>query len=808
MKLGKRFPARSVLCGLWVVMTSLLLAVAAEAEPSDAASAGSTATSPDQSVQLENITVTATRREQSVQNVPISIQAFGQDDLSRAGVISIDGISALTPGLQFAVPNGFSSAFTTISIRGLNTNTGPPTVGLYLDDTVISSRLSGTANQGNVYPYVFDLDRVEVARGPQGTLFGAGSEAGTVRFITNQPSLTEFSGQTRAELATTEGGRLTYETGLALGGPIIDDELGYRVSVWERSDGGWVNRIDPLPGPDFGQVVAPEDNTNKKTVLKGALAFDAGGFLITPAIYYQRVHQDDAQRFYAAFSNIEENVFNNGVLLPEVWTDEWTLYSIKGESTLPFAQLTVDGSYFDRNATELLDESAFVCPGLQTPPGSGIAGCGNPLGTGYPENASQTAYTPTDMQVKAYTAEARLASNASDFPLSWVAGVYFEHRTQRDFQTDYDEAAYPQYFGSPPPTSSLFSAIIQDQHELFIDVQTAAYAQVDYKITSQLTATVGERVAHVTVDGADTTSISALTGAPAFAPFHASNNPVTPRLALSYALDTNNLLYTSFSEGYRPGGGNASIPNTSGPCDGVAQVPSTYAPDTVHAFEVGAKDTLFDGHLQLDTSVFYNQWKDIQQYVSEACGPYAYGTNAGSAASDGFDMSLRAIVTAQVGVDLNVGYVNAYYTQSGYIPGLPQSEATVLVVKGDKVGILPQVNAPWNINATVHYELPVGANEKFHAQLTGYYTSQNPGPFITQNTQVNGYPLAVADPATHLFNTRLGYTFDKLDVSFFVNNIFDSLPALSKYQAVGSSSLISYTTFRPRTLGLTANFKF
>jgi len=796
--------ARSLLSGVVIAFAGILVSGAALADDSTTPATPTAAAS-----SLEEVIVTATRREQSVESVPISIDAFSADQLASSDIKGIEGIAALTPGLQFAVPNGFSSAFTTISIRGLNTNTGPPTVGLYLDDTVISSRLSGTANQGNVYPFVFDLNRVEVERGPQGTLFGAGAEAGTVRFITNQPSLTEFSGLARAELGSTEGGRLSYEGGLALGGPIVQDEVGYRFSVWDRSDGGWVNRIDPLPGPGFGTVVSPDANTNDKMVVKGALAFKVGDVLITPAVYYQRVHQDDAQRFYAAFSDSENGIFDNGVLLPEVWTDKWVLPSIKAEDHFSFADLTANVSYLSRQATEILDESAFVCPGPQTPAGSGIPGCGNPLGTGYPSLASQVAYTPTNLSVNAYTAEVRLASNAAtDTWVSWVAGLYYEHRQQRDFQTDYDDAAYPQYFGHPPPGPGLFNAIIQDQHELFIDAQTAVFAQADIHVTKQLTLTLGERVAHVTVDGADTTSISYLTGAPAYAPFHGGNNPATPRIGLSYQFNHDNLVYASFSEGYRPGGGNAEIPNTSGPCDGQPQVPATYSPDTVHAVELGAKDTLLGEHVQINTSVFYNQWKNIQQYVSESCGPYAYGTNAGDAISDGFDLALRTILTDQLRFDLNVGYVNAYYSKSGYIPGQPQSNASILVAEGDKVGILPQVNAPWNVNATLNYEVPVRADEKFHAQLNSLYTSQNPGPFITQNTEVNGYPLAVADPATHMYNARVGYSIRKLDLSFFMNNIFNNTQALSKYQANGSSNLISYTTFRPRTIGLTANLAF
>ena len=178
--MGTGCATRALLCGAVMVCAGVIGSNSAQADPAVADTQSAAAPSTEGGG-LEEIMRTAQRRAQNLQSVPISIQAFGKDELAQGYIKTIDDISALTPGLQFAVPNGFSSAFTTIAIRGLNTNTGPPTVGLYLDDTVISSRLSSTANQGNVYPIVWDLDRVEVERGPQGTLYGAGSEAGTVR---------------------------------------------------------------------------------------------------------------------------------------------------------------------------------------------------------------------------------------------------------------------------------------------------------------------------------------------------------------------------------------------------------------------------------------------------------------------------------------------------------------------------------------------------------------------------------------------------------------------------------------------------
>ncbi len=525
-------------------------------------------------------------------------------------------------------------------------------------------------------------------------------------------------------------------------------------------------------------------------------------------MYYQSVHQDDAPRFYEAFSDAQGGIYNNGVLVPEAWTDKWTLPSIKAEAHLPFAEFTGNVSYLDRNVAETLDESAFVCPGLKTPPGSANPGCGNPLGIGYPNSASQVAFTPTGLHIEAYTAEARLASNASDSRISWVAGVYWEHRVQRDFQQNYDTYAYPQYFGMAPPCTALSCALIQDEHELFVDEQTAIYAQADIHITDNLTATLGERVAHVTVNGANTTSIGALIGAPPWAGFSASNNPATPRVGLTYKLDHDNLLYASFSEGYRPGGGNALIPNTSGPCEGFPQVPATYAPDDVHAFEVGAKDTLLDSRLQVNTSIFYNQWNNIQQYLGVSCGPFAYGTNGGDAVSDGFDLQLRALLTQQLRLDVNVGYVNAYYSKSGYIPNTPPSAATLIVAEGDKVGVLPQVNPPWNVVVALNYEMPLSNGNKAHFMVQSLYTSQNPGPFTAQNTELNGYPLEAADSATHLYNASAGYTINKLDLTCFINNIGNNTPALSTYQANSTSNLITNTTFRPRTIGVTANWSF
>src|SRR6202162_4289504 len=191
---------------------------------------------------LEEIVVTATRREENISKVPISVTAFSQDMIDQKGIKDFQDIVRFTPGVSID-----TSGTNAISIRGISSSGGAGTTGVYIDDTPIQMRALGF-NPDDTLPKTFDLDRVEVLRGPQGTLFGAGSEGGTVRYIMMQPSATAESTYARSELSYTQHGAPSYEAGVAHGGPIVDGTLGFRVSAWYRRDGGWIDRVDPTTG--------------------------------------------------------------------------------------------------------------------------------------------------------------------------------------------------------------------------------------------------------------------------------------------------------------------------------------------------------------------------------------------------------------------------------------------------------------------------------------------------------------------------------------------------------------------------------
>ena len=188
---------------------------------------------------IAEVVVTATRREESLSKVPISLSVLTQESMDVKGVKDINDVARLTPGVTVD-----ASQTNAISIRGISSSGGSGTTGIYIDDVPIQVRDLGF-NSDDALLKIFDLDRVEVLRGPQGTLFGAGSEGGTVRYITVQPSLTKSSIYAKAETSYTQGGSINYEAGIAGGVPLIDGVLGVRESAWFRRDGGWIDRVDP-----------------------------------------------------------------------------------------------------------------------------------------------------------------------------------------------------------------------------------------------------------------------------------------------------------------------------------------------------------------------------------------------------------------------------------------------------------------------------------------------------------------------------------------------------------------------------------
>jgi iron complex outermembrane receptor protein len=300
--------------------------------------ATASATQSDQTA-LQEITVTAQKRTESILTVPISITAVNQSTIDQRGVKDINDLSRLVPGISLTLPavaaTPESTGVRVVAIRGISATAGSATTGVYVDDTPIQGRESGT-----LFPELFDLERVEVLRGPQGTLFGAGSEGGTIRFITPAPSLDRLSAYSRGEVAFTRGGDPSFEVGVAAGGPLVDNKVGIRASVWAREDGGYIDRYNFFTNDQIG------NNTNSISSYAGRFALlmqVTDGLSITPSLMYQRVARADSDVWWST-----AGLFRSFYNIPQPTTEQFYLPSLSLEYDFEAFSVKSITSYYNR----------------------------------------------------------------------------------------------------------------------------------------------------------------------------------------------------------------------------------------------------------------------------------------------------------------------------------------------------------------------------------------------------------------------------------------------------------------------------
>jgi iron complex outermembrane receptor protein len=729
---------------------------------------------------LEEIIVTATKRSENLNRVPISIAALTPEAMAASGVKGFRDVAAIVPGIEFDSVTNWGPNLTNIAIRGVNSTIGTSTTGIYLDDTAIQSRVQSFSYIGQPLPFTWDLERVEVDRGPQGTLFGAGAEGGAVRFIPTAPSLTQTSGLAHSEVSETKDGSWSYEAGVAAGGPLVDDTLGGRISLWYRKDGGYVDRVDPFTGA----TVDSNANYSESKAARLAVVYrPIDGVTITPSISYQSQESHDTSTFYESLSNPQASNFESGRLLRQPSSDSLYLPSLKIEASLGFADLTSISSYYHREASTLFDNTNLM--------GAILGGYGNPMGPAYPTSYSQAAPGYINLKQSFVSQELRLASADAHAPLTWVAGLFYSKVRQEDNET-IDSPYFPPVLGTTNPL------LYTDQG--ITDTQVAVFGQVDYRATERLKLTAGVRVADVKYNAYQFVNGYLNEGVPPVATGESRETPVTPKVGASFQYDENNLFYVSIAKGYRVGGVNTPLANY---CTGTGPAPKTYNSDSVWSYEIGAKDALLDGHLQVDTSVYHIKWQNIQQPVLIPSCDFEYFANLGAASVNGFDFALSALIGAHFKSGLAVGYTNAHYTKTVFNNGV------VTVNDGDTIGSVPQVPSPWNVTASAEYALDHVSDWRITLRLEDIFHSKNTGPYASYDPAAISYaPDIPPNPSTNVLNFRISGEHNKFEVEAFVNNLLNSTPLLNRGQDTIVSDLFYNTTLRPRTIGVGGYWHF
>jgi iron complex outermembrane recepter protein len=792
---------------------------------------------------LEEIVVTATRREESISRVPISITAINQDAIDQKGIKDFSDIVRFTPGVAFD-----SSQTNQISIRGISSSGGSGTTGIYIDDTPIQVRNLGF-NSDDTLVKLFDLDRVEVLRGPQGTLFGAGSEGGTVRYITVQPSLTETSVYAKGETSYTQGGAPSYESGLAVGTPVVDGVFGIRFSAWYRRDGGWIDRIDPTTL----QLVDANANRDGTAALRLAGLWQPNDAVrVTPSILYQNSQRNDVTIYWPEYSNPGANSYVSADPTARPEPDVFYLPALNVQADLGPTRLISTTSYFHRDEISGYDGTLYNLGYYQSQlpvygNAAGMAafplldGSGVHLPPGLTDYRSPASVTNTQRNL---TQEFRLQSTDPAARLSWTVGAFYSLDRQFSLEEIHDPMAdtlfnqlfgYPiaEFFGTPlnpngtsvlPMGDSYFNQLLS------FDRQIAGFGEANFKVTDTLKLTAGVRISK------DSYSIESLSGGPQNSGTRAgtqsnSETPVTPKAGIEWQADPNDLYYFTYSKGFRPGGGNPSIPydpTFQNPTVGCTQdfqnlglkngAPATFKSDTVQSFEVGAKNN-FDNRIRLATSIYYIKWNNIQEDVVPPICQIQFTENLGNAVSKGFDLQADFQVTDAFSLESTFGFTDARYTTSTYIgpvhTGLPVVAAGDAIAGPNGIGTGYSI-PPYSITLGPEYKFKAFAHESY-VRADWEYEAGDKWLHASQDPNTSSYdPSSLPDERQSFVSMRAGTQLGGFGVSLFVDNLTDSHTLLNYNHQTnsyyGSGALMAspayrYISYRPRTFGVTVVFR-
>lgn len=578
---------------------------------------------------LEEIIVSAQKRIQRAQDVPTSLTALSADRLQDQGASQLSDYVKQIPGLRLVGATGPGQGKPVI--RGVSAGVDRISlVGIYLDDVPFSpsSLIPGTAGMA-FDPDLADIDRIEVLKGPQSTLYGASALGGLIKYVTKRPDLSGFDSRVRVEGTAVEGAQSGYGVRGSMNIPIAEELVGLRVSGFYRDSPGYIDNL------------AGGDNVNSSRV-KGArfslLTRFNENIENTFSGFLQDIHT--VGRFTVAADPVTYRPtvgrFAYSSVFPEIDDFKYRSLSNTTAITLPFATLTNIASY-SKFAFEALDEITF-----------GLSG-----------------YSRNNTTSNRYSDELRLASLPGRF--EWLAGAYYTR--EKDRQLFIFRGTNPD--GSPlPSTDPLFNLYTFPASDSF--VEKAVFGNVTYHFTDQVEATIGARYSANDQDYGVTTS--GLFGANTYG-FPTEDSATNYLGTLTYKPNDDLTLYVRAASAYRPGG-----PNVLTDEQRALDIPESFSSDSLWNYEAGVKGSLWESRISYSLAAYHMDWTDIQ--IQVITGGFVNIINTGEATVDGLEASLSFIPVEGLDIGLNAAYNDAK---------LGEDLARINAVKGDPLPYSPEV---------------------------------------------------------------------------------------------------------------------
>jgi len=761
---------RSVIAGLPLLALAQLPGTAAHAQ-----STGSTTPVTPSSSALQEIIVTADKRgASSLQKVPITIQALSGELLAAKGAKTFEDFATSVPGLQF---DDLGPGDKKYIIRGIN-STGASTVGVYYDEAVITAANSNDGGGRNADIRLYDLERIEVLKGPQGTLYGASSMSGTIRFITTKPRMNVFEGNITGDISGTHKGSANYNLHGTVNVPIVNDLLAIRATGWIDDQSGYIDAVR-IPAGRVNNI--NNDKTKGGRVI--ARLTPSPDFTLTGSVTVQHTHSDGSSRYTPpgslsfgdaahGFPAIPGGDLTNTDLTLSPLTDKLRIYSLTAEYRTGFGSFTATTNWYARNFNFFFDSTPIL------------------FFFGVPD----PAITHEPQYRRIWSNELRYASDFSG-PLNFVVGGFLQ-REKTDFTVNVVKAnAFGQLAG-PFSGSNSDDALSNPNGNTFFGRsddqkinQEAAFGEITFKPLDKLTAVFGARYFHSRQFAAQETlhPFGGFTAAPEGVLTNASSNhKMTYKFNLSYQFTPRILAYATAAQGFRVGGVNAAnLPFAS-------NIPRGYGPDSLWSYELGVKTELLDRRLRLNADVYQINWHDIQVQSVDSTGAFPFVTNAGKARVRGLEAELEAKPVKGLEFDLGVSYQDAKLLEDQpIIPGNPNHG-----LKGDQLPNVPH----WQGNASLSYSFP----------LTGTFEQTLRADLVYRDhiqTQFNSIsPFNVPLHSYALLNLRATAHSNLWQVGVYLSNAFDKR---AQIDAISSTQdPLALLTVRPRTAGVTVTRNF
>ncbi len=713
------------------------IVVAAPTPPAPIAQAGPT--------ELEEVIVTAQRRSEAARDVPASLSVLNGEKLSRQGAQSLNDVAARVPGLVLASLGGAGQQ--QVTLRGVTVGQdATPTVGIYIDDVPFGAT---GQNGGSVDLALglgsFDLQRIEVLRGPQGTLYGASAMGGALKYVLNPPSFAGSGGEIQTEASGTSGGGFNYGLRAAANLVVVPDRLALHGSLVRNHDDGVVDNI-----------ATGERNVDASDTTTGRLSFL---FAATDRLNLRgTVLVQNLDRNGTSFVDYDLTTgkpslgdLQQSRILPEPFKNRFRLYSLGADYDFGFATLSTTVAYQSDATTFSQDFSQpFV-----TLLGSFLDSLGSPI-----DAVGLNGTYGTDKT----TAEVRLASHPGG-KLDWLAGAFYTYENSENFQQ------LQGYENQVPIDQNIGAFRLPDTFR-----EEAVFADATYHFTARLEGTVGARLSH-------NDQIFTQIGMGLIAssnPGSASSDTSETYLAtVKYKLDDDGMVYARAASGYRPGGPNlvATDPVTGQPVG-----KSTFGPDSLWNYEVGAKLRPLPW-LTADITVFDIDWRNIQLFTS--LNGLSVLANGGAATSKGLEFAFVARPVPHWTFSGSAAYTDAR---------LAEAAPAVSGAAGERLPNVPRVSS----TLSVDYDHPLEDGMAMHAGATWRYVGARTASYDASLS----YPQYVL-PAYGAVDITLGISSKSVDIDLYAKNLFDSRGQTSAYEEatiVGGPAWVSL--IQPRTVGV------